>query len=261
MPFEVLSADPRGSARLHTLLFVHGAWHGAWCWAEHFLPYFTAEGYRCLAVSLRGHGASPGGKLRWTSIADYVDDVRSLVDSLDAEPILVGHSMGGLVVQRYLEGRDAPAAVLLASAPVNGVLAATLRVARRHPLRFLRVNLTMSLWPLVDSPDLAREQFFSASLPSADVARYHGMLQDESYRAYIDMLVRRPRPNRVKTPLLVIGGAADGLFSPDEVEATARAYGTEAVIVDELAHDAMLDTNWKAAAEALRDGLDDLLGA
>ena len=58
------------------LLFVHGSAHGAWCWAEHFLDYFADQGFSAYALSLRGHGASGGRKrLRWASIADYVDDV------------------------------------------------------------------------------------------------------------------------------------------------------------------------------------------
>jgi len=40
------------------LLFVHGAWHAAWCWDEHFLGFFADRGFRAVAVSLRGHGAS-----------------------------------------------------------------------------------------------------------------------------------------------------------------------------------------------------------
>src|SRR6185312_8522066 len=93
------------------LLFVHGGWHGAWCW-QHFLDYFAAEGYRAVAVSLRGHGTSPTTKpLQNVSIADYIDDVRSVADDLGGRPVLVGHSLGGYVVQRYLEHRVAPAAV------------------------------------------------------------------------------------------------------------------------------------------------------
>ena len=44
------------------LLFVHGAWHAAWCWDEHFLGYFADRGYRAVALSFRGHGDSPASK-------------------------------------------------------------------------------------------------------------------------------------------------------------------------------------------------------
>ena len=42
------------------VLFVHGAWHGAWCGDEHFLDFFADKGYRAVALSLRGHGAGRG---------------------------------------------------------------------------------------------------------------------------------------------------------------------------------------------------------
>lgn len=56
------------------LLFVHGGCHAAWCWDEHFLDYFASQGFRALALSLRGHGGSTSDKpLRKCSVADYVN--------------------------------------------------------------------------------------------------------------------------------------------------------------------------------------------
>ncbi|HEX9180581.1 MAG TPA: alpha/beta fold hydrolase, partial [Burkholderiales bacterium] len=60
MKLEVLRAAPAQPAGRAPLLFVHGAFSAAWCWAEHFLPYFADRGYDSYAVSLRGHGASEG---------------------------------------------------------------------------------------------------------------------------------------------------------------------------------------------------------
>src|SRR5271167_1281254 len=96
------------------LLFVHGAWHAAWCWDEYFLDFFADRGYRALAVSLRGHGNSPAPRpMQACSIADCVDDVDSVANSLPTRPVVIGHSMGGFVVLKYLESRDAPAGVLV----------------------------------------------------------------------------------------------------------------------------------------------------
>lgn len=74
-----------GSAEHPTpLLFVHGGWHAAWCW-ENFLDFFADAGYRAVALSLRGHGASPTSKpLHRVSIADYLDDVAAVADELGA---------------------------------------------------------------------------------------------------------------------------------------------------------------------------------
>src|SRR5476649_2140141 len=57
---EVLSRAPTTSRNAPPLLFVHGAWHGAWCWDEHFLGYFSKRGFSAHAVSLLGHGESEG---------------------------------------------------------------------------------------------------------------------------------------------------------------------------------------------------------
>lgn len=40
------------------LVFVHGSYHAAWCWAEHWMPFFSASGYDCYAVSLLGQVGS-----------------------------------------------------------------------------------------------------------------------------------------------------------------------------------------------------------
>lgn len=132
MQLELISQEPLVRTHRTPLLFVHGMWHGAWCWAENFLPYFAQNGYNAYALSLRGHGQSDGReKLRWTSLDDFVADVSQSVDQFEHPPVLIGHSMGGMILQKYLETHQAPAAILLASGPPRGLIPATLRVARR----------------------------------------------------------------------------------------------------------------------------------
>ena len=93
---EVIDKGSCSEAHPVPLLFVHGSWHGAWCWDEHFLDFFADKGYRAVALSLRGHGASPGKeRLRWTGIQEYVDDVAETAAQLQTQSVLVGHSMGG----------------------------------------------------------------------------------------------------------------------------------------------------------------------
>jgi pimeloyl-ACP methyl ester carboxylesterase len=253
MNLEVISSQSGVTQRPTPLLFVHGAWHGAWCWAEHFLDYFAAQGYAAHAVSLRGHGASSGrDRLRFTGLADYVADVAQVASQLPKPPVVIGHSMGGAVIQKYLENHLAPAGVLLASMPPAGVLATTLRIARRHPVAFVKANLSLSLYPLVGTPELSREAFFSSNLSHDKLMSYFSRLQDESYRAFLDMLVfRLPIPRRVAAPILVLGAADDIIFQPYEVEATAKTYRTEAVIFPGMAHDLMLEMNWQMVADRI----------
>jgi pimeloyl-ACP methyl ester carboxylesterase len=93
---EILKYLPEKEQEGRPILFVHGAHHGAWCWKEHFLPYFSSKGFSALALSLRGHGGSKGYEnLHSFSLDDYVEDVLEVMSSIEGKLILVGHSMGG----------------------------------------------------------------------------------------------------------------------------------------------------------------------
>ena len=138
---EVLSCEPKERRHAAPLLFVHGAFAGAWVWDEHFLPCFAAKGYSAHAVSLRGHGGSAGHeRIDWYSIHDYVEDVAEVVADLAAAPVLIGHSMGGFVVQKYLERHAVPAAVLMCSVPPQGLVAAQFSLLFEKPGLMMEIN-------------------------------------------------------------------------------------------------------------------------
>ena len=259
---EILHRPSTSPARSTPILFVPGAWHAAWCWDEYFLSYFAEHGYDSYALSLRGHGQSAGSeRLRWTSVAEYVEDVAQVVAGLPAPPVIVAHSMGGFVLQKYLETRTAPAAVLLASIPPTGALLFLLRFIRKYPLAVVKVILTLRLYPVVNPPHRAAYWCFSPDLPPDKLAAYSARVQDESFRALLDtVLLALPRPAKVRrngTPLLVMGARNDRIFSNREVEQTARAYGTEAEFFPNMAHDMMLETGWQSVADRIIAWLDE----
>ncbi len=258
LQLEVITRKPDANPRPTPLLFVHGAWHGAWCWDEFFLPYFAKKGYVVHALSLRGHGKSLTDKpLRWLRARDYVADVEQIVNSLDKSPVLIGHSMGGYVTQKYLETHDAPAAVLLASIPSGGIFPFAVRSAIQHPLAFLKSNVTLSPYHLIGTVKLSKAAFFSDNMPDEQALKYHAQLQDESeMMVWETMLLNLPRPARVKTPLLVLGAVNDRVFPPPEVEATARAYGTQARLFPDMAHDMMLEAGWQSVADCIIEWLE-----
>jgi hypothetical protein len=85
---EMIDKGSCSEAHPTPLLFVHGAWHAAWCWDEHFLDFFADKGYRGVALSLRGHGGSSASKpIRFVSLADYVEDVVTVAESMPTPPI------------------------------------------------------------------------------------------------------------------------------------------------------------------------------
>jgi pimeloyl-ACP methyl ester carboxylesterase len=260
LELEIISRAPEGPGRPTPLLFLHGAWHGAWCW-EHFLPFFAGLGYECHALSLRGHGGSGGHQgIRWYGAGDYVADLEAAVAALPAPPVLIGHSMGGYVAQLYLERHAAPAAALLAPLPASGAAAFLARYAARHPAPLLRTFLTLNTRHIVGTPGLASDAFFSKDLPAEELERHAARLKPESLRMMLDATVLRlPRP-RPGTPMFVLAAEDDRVFTVAEATATARAWGAELDVLPGLAHDLMLDTRWERAAARLAAWLASLEG-
>jgi pimeloyl-ACP methyl ester carboxylesterase len=260
---ELIDNRPASQEHPVPLLFVHGGWHSASCW-HNFLDFFADAGYRAVALSLRGHGASPTAKrFHACSIADYVDDVRATADRLGGRPVLIAHSLGGFVVQRYLETRDAPAAVLVASVPPQGVLRLAMRIWGRHPWISLRSLPVGNLTGFIGTPALVREHLFCPHTPDDIVESCAASVQSEAVRAsLIDPLIRRVRSRRVSTPMLVLGADEDGMVTSAEVHATARAYRTEAEFFPGMGHNMMLEPGWADVAARIHAWLQtrDLVG-
>jgi pimeloyl-ACP methyl ester carboxylesterase len=249
---EVIDKGSVSDAHPVPLLFVHGGWHSASCWAN-FVEFFADAGYRAVAMSLRGHGGSPIAKrFHACSIADYVDDVRTIADSLGGRPVLIAHSLGGFVVQRYLENHDAPAAVLVASVPPQGVLGLAMRIWSRHPWVSMRSLPVGNLTGFIGTVPLVREHLFSAHTPDDIVEFSAATVQSEPVRAsLIDPMIRRVRTSRLTTPVLVLGAADDGLVTNAEVRATASAYRTDAEFFAGMGHNMMLEPDWAVVAERI----------
>lgn len=255
---EVFSAQPRKATR-QPLLFVHGAFAGGWMWTETFLPWFAERGHPCHALSLRGHGGSAGrDNIDWHSIADYVDDVVTVVKALGVDPVLVGHSMGGFVVQKYLERHAAPAVALLCSVPPQGLVASQFHLLLQKPQLFLEINSIMG-GECTDSATL-REALFAGEVDEAMLNAWLGRMQAESHRAIWDMsmfslpnLYAMQRP-----PMLIVGAEHDVLVPAFLVQSTGHTYGVPAHILRGMGHAITHEKTWPHAAAMLGDWLDTL---
>jgi pimeloyl-ACP methyl ester carboxylesterase len=252
---EVIGRRGAVDRGLPPLLFVHGAWHGAWCWDYRgFLDRIAQKGLDVHALSLRGHGASAGhDRLRVTRVRDYVDDVEEASAGLRAPPIVIGHSMGGFVTQKLMERRRLPGAVLLASAPPFGVARFLCKLIYMDPLALLRANLTRSLRPVVATPDRVRRLFFSPSISDAEVELFAAKMGDEAFPAYLDMLFRDLCKPAQGAPVLVLGAEKDAIFSVATTRRIAAAYDVEPILFPNMAHDMMLEQGWERVADAIAD--------
>ncbi len=253
---EVIARAPATPVPTPPLLFIHGAFTAAWCWAEHFLDFFAEAGYASYAVSLSGHGGSRSKTpLDSISIADYVRDVARVAAELPAPPVLIGHSMGGFVAQKYLEDHAAPGAVLMCSVPPQGLMSATFGMMFSRPGLFKELNHLMGGGTV--ALDSLREALFAQPVDVADLARFYRWSQPESHRAAWDMALFN-LPNAKCTrgrPLLVLGAEHDRLISPSLVEMTARTYGVPAEIFPGMGHGLMLERDWRKPAERILEWL------
>ncbi len=239
-----------------TLLLVHGAWHGAWCWEAKFAPYLRELGLRIETMNLPGHGTPGTARIGMQSVREYTDAVAERVAQLGGPVVVAGHSMGGFVVQKLMERRpeNLAGAILIAAATPSGVLGVVRHLLLSRPLDFLRANLTMDLYHLVRTPELANTLFYSPQMPEAEARGYWESLSNESFRAFLDMLgLAAPRPRKADPalPKWIIGGEKDAIFPPQVVNRTARAYSTRAKIYPEMGHNLMVDVGWEQVADDL----------
>jgi pimeloyl-ACP methyl ester carboxylesterase len=221
------------------VLLVHGAWHGPWCWND-WVHELADRGFRPMTVTLPGHDRPGSGERIWYGLSGYVDEVVGQLRFLGPDTVVVGHSMGGLVTQRALERAPAALGVLLASVPISGVLGAAVRTARRAPMALIRTNATVSMYELVRNRELVRDGFFTPDTDDPDVDRCADMVQNESFRAYLEMFAVRGRPGRVGVPVRVVAAERDAIFSVAEQEKLARRYGSKLFVVEGAGHDLML---------------------
>lgn len=265
---EVICAHAKGEAK-GSIVFVHGVCHGAWCW-ENFLRDFSDRGYDCFALSLRGHGDSAGHGLRKQlySVACYVSDVKKVVEQCSKKthekPFLMGHSMGGAIVQQYIDkySETIKGAILLAPVTAEGMgwkCCGRLASSKSGWCSLLTILFGWNMKQL-----LKNSTFFVAMDSDGDttprivdedkIARYNKLLCAESVWAVCG-LIRYKLSGAVNIPVFVIGSDTDAFFRADSLKKTAGFYGTTPTILNGLCHDIMLDPKWEQAAQAIGEFL------
>lgn len=232
----VRRAAPSETSPIRTpLLMVHGAYDGWWVW-QRWLRFFASAGWTCYAMSLRNHPGSyamPEPDFLRVGIGDYVDDVVTVAGAIGAPPVLIGHSMGGMAVQKAAEILESRALVLVASVGPGQL--------GRHDDDF----------PL-DRPADYRAAFLREAsetpLDPDTFRRVHELLVPESPKALNDIRGRTAVDrSRIRSPVLVIG-AGNEQFTVHGAEAIARFYGSEYLVVPGARHALMYEGEWMMAA-------------
>jgi len=230
------------------MLFLHGYFADASVYAP-WLAFFAERGHRALALNFRGRGGSqPGTVLGRVSVHDYADDALVAARWL-GRPIVVGHSMGGLVAQ-MIAARDAVrAAVLVAPAPPRGitVLSPALAVAQ---LRYLPAILSSRV-VRPGRADLRRLVMNRVPVHMQDEVIDH--LVPDSGRAGREMsIVGVPvDASRIRVPVFVIGGDDDRFVPLGRVRQVARRYRAPLLVVEGHGHMLLLEPGWEEVADRI----------
>jgi len=253
---EVRSALPRSKRRNAPppLLFVHGAYCDAWCWDVHLLPWFAQAGHAAYALSLRGHGESPGrNDLGTLKLDDYVADIRQVVAGLPARPILIGHSMGATLVERLVAEEAFPGAALICPVPPSGLLPVLTRLWWGRPDFFWHAQKLHSgaIDPVAMST--LREFYFTSRAAPEILAGAMRHLSPESPHAVMELAWRgmSRRAANQDTPVCVIAAGDDALFTPEEAQSTAERHGVDAIVLPGAPHMLMLEPGWERLADTL----------
>jgi len=243
---ELIRRSPREVLGRPPILFVHGLMGGAWWFDEHWLPRLAQRGWDAWAVSLRGHGESGGvsGAMR-----DYEQDVLQAISKMPEPPVIVGHSLGGGVVQRVLERYPARGGVLMCSVAPDHGFRSGLQFLRRRPLAFLGGVFGFPIW-------YTDEELYGNLIPD-DAASYRArFVRPSGGNQYDALLPRRPRPARA--PVAVIGSRDDRLVPVADIEKTAEHYDVEPTYID-ASHVPMLCRDWERALDAFEMVVTDLI--
>lgn len=238
---------PSNGTSKSPILFIHGGAHGSWTW-EKFQPFFAEKGWRSLALNWFHHYRSdqlPMEVFLKRHLSDIVTEVEIVAKTLDETPIIVGHSMGGLVAQIYATKHPVKSLVLLAPCAPKSIGRAK-----------VQVDFDLSKpWQAPPFP-VAKQMFFSG-LSDEQAQKYYDLLSPESpqvvkeiieYQVDVDL-------SKIQVPSLLIVGDQDTLCPKEQCLKLAQAIGADTEVFEGWGHNIALNPDWEKAARTITDWL------
>lgn len=202
------------------LYFIHGLNGSSKNW-NIFIDYFTALGFDCEAVELK-----EGLDLKKAHLKDYVNKVCSLVDEND---IVIGHSMGGLIMQKVAEQSNIKAGIGICSAPPKGITME--RIPWWRQLRYLPYA-TLGV-PFKPSFGLVQDIFLN-DMNEQDQQLIYPCLKKQSAHVTVEVMKQKIRIDecQIAAPLYFIGRKNDSIITVDIVIKTAEKYSAPYALVN-----------------------------
>lgn len=239
--------DPMRYARA-PILCLHGLFAGSWVY-DRVLPRIAEHGHPAAALSFRGRPESGGtagvGKL---GIREFAEDAVAAAQALD-RPILLGHSLGGLIALLLLARGYARAAILVSPAPPRGIRATSWAVTRRMARHLPELLLGLPLIPTRDELD---ELVFSHVLDGDRDALAARMVPDSGRAARQAALgVYDAHHRSVRSPLLVVGADGDRFIPPATAQKVAARYGAPFRLAKGHGHFLFAEPGWEAELDAM----------
>ncbi|WP_309089624.1 alpha/beta hydrolase [Phenylobacterium sp.] len=243
-----------------TVVMAHGAFCGAWAF-ERFRAPFEARGWRVVAPDLRGHGAHGG--VAGLSMRDFADDLAGLCQELPEAPVLIGHSLGGLVCQMAARRVRPRAMVLLAPSPPWGVAGSSVEEA----VTATAVGLLDPFWSGAVAPDRALMRSHSLNrVPKAYADKILARMGPESARALRETLnwwldpfmTTSVGPGPLPAPTLVMAGGRDVVHPAATARRTAERIGAVYREMPQMSHWLIGETGWEDVAALALDWLGNL---
>ncbi|MBT3533769.1 MAG: alpha/beta hydrolase [Rhodospirillaceae bacterium] len=248
-----------------TIVMLPGACSTAWIFNE-FRDHFEAAGWTVLTPGLRYHDQGPDQppdpRLTQTGLADYLADLCSMIEDLDRPPVLLGHSMGGLLAQLLAARGLARAAILLTPAPPWGVLpsseneiAAAMGLMSLGPIWDQTISAVFEIAAANSLNCLSparQEEVFAQFVPESGRALYECLfwMFDLGRASYVNAV-------NVDCPLLAIAGGRDRVISPATVQKVADKYRDQATYLEfpDMGHMLLLEDGWRDVAQACGEWL------
>ena len=235
---------------------IHGAFCGPWS-LQGLGEKFREAGHAVTSPCLRFHdGGKPPAALGTTSLLDYVADLEEDIAALKTPPILVGHSMGGLLAQMLAARIKTRALVLLAPSAPWGVAPTTLfEISAAQAL-----HLNPGYWTKVLEP--SRDVALAHSLDKLPRSMRDEVFQHfvpESGRATFEILnwgldlnhASGVEAEKVTAPLLFLTGSEDRINPPSTVARIAALYGARATneVLQGMGHWLIGEPGWEKLAD------------